>query len=88
MLLTRELFNPVSACMLCTAAWLRQPCAANLTQLIRQAAYQPQLLLWLLSNTPKLAILQTRNWLSFKRVPKEIGVTLGKCLFVLLLFIL
>lgn len=29
-----------------------------------------------------------RNWLSFKRVPKEIGITLGSCLFFLLFFIL
>ena len=29
-----------------------------------------------------------RNWLSFERVPKEIGITLGGCLFFLLFFIL
>ena len=29
-----------------------------------------------------------RNWLSFKRVPKEIGITLGSCLFFLFFFIL
>ena len=29
-----------------------------------------------------------RSWLSFKEVPKEIGITLGSCLFFLLFFIL
>ena len=55
MLLTRELFNPVSACMICTAAWLWQLCAAPLMQLIMQAAYPPHLLLWLLKNSDRIA---------------------------------